>query len=1308
MKNLGFLLTVLIFVGCAKEAPYEEIKTPDQQIIAKDSVILGIQEPNNGITNDQLAENLPVMEAQLAKLNEQKRKLSTQVQKLNSNTNTNSNGISQDVIALQESIKVVDEQIIQLNEELKPYKEKLEARNTEYLYLVSTLGAPREVASQAPFFQGEEKIVKFRYEEDGLKLYESEKDLRFNDNPLNSSPVLTIPGEYVEYRCKTNDQGDCLNKEEENKDISWKQKSLFKPDFDKLEVHETNEVNLFANNDFCFSEIKKKAVSVEVTREIVNIEVEKTYQLQDSWLCKVINFLDNDQQLANTSFKVRYFYSIAKLNSLASKGYQSVDYPLQDHNDFGFFTNKIKRLGNNFDPNRPEISYKLNRFNPDKKVIDYHLSATFNKKENLYLRDATYKAIESINQSFARANTDLRINLINAPSAKEEKKSGDLRYNTIVLIDEPLANGLLGYGPSVSHPRTGEILQAHTNMYSGVLRTGVRRSYHSMVLLSQEELKKKKAAAATTTKNNQKPSQQLNTQANSRARVSVNNNIDLDRKIKLETKFLQSVNHNELANIHYNHSRAKAANERLLHAKMDFLDHAKLADHRKGIKGIELKYDQDFKNVDRHDVINMHSENNAYHIEMFNFNALAKEIMPGVKEIPGILEADGTLKSWDDLSESVQEKVSKIIMVNTYSATLVHEIGHNLGLRHNFMGSTDHDNFYSDEEATKLGLNHIPQYSSIMDYAYSDLNELSVLGKYDIAALRYAYAREVELIDANGDSQFSPVGQSLNDLKTTLDSTGLKVKNYNYCTDENAGLSVLCNRFDEGTNVKEIAQHYSDSYIARYDRLNWRDGRTNFSTYDIIDYVSYNMGQFRRMRKVYEMFELYQGFFGAEFMEEGCSDDLLKDPQYTEVCTDINQIRDGALIAGNFFLDILKTPDVTCAAISAMNPTQTQYLSLAEIFEEAKWRLNLVDVPKTCFDPAIMSYLADPQNMFQMPFVVTGEAGRYLNSIKDPDPRYPYASDIRVRGVWTDKMLAMRYLTTRIDENVSSDAKKGSLADISSIRLKLDNLLDHMVLGKRLADPIKFRRADGSEYIEDHFELSGTNYKVAESPYQQLARYFGLPTSGSQTLNGALIANAVWYTETDDFDTQDQAETFVDSLSVFKTMKTTVIDPNKQKEFIVGKYKYVAQEEHRVANELVAAKTNLDVLKFVDKASAEKVFEARTTLPAGLDTDTMIVLTSFRVETIQGFIIQLSDPNAVIPDPKDLSPDLAAVVRLGVKGLQDALQVLDDMNKAPADATDQEQLAYASELDVLNEYINGDLERRVSTFKQSIELLYPL
>ncbi len=65
-----------------------------------------------------------------------------------------------------------------------------------------------------------------------------------------------------------------------------------------------------------------------------------------------------------------------------------------------------------------------------------------------------------------------------------------------------------------------------------------------------------------------------------------------------------------------------------------------------------------------------------------------------------------------------------MLTITTYTNTLVHEIGHNLGLRHNFKGSNDSNNYLSPAQAEALGINGIPAYSSTMDYAPSMFDEI--------------------------------------------------------------------------------------------------------------------------------------------------------------------------------------------------------------------------------------------------------------------------------------------------------------------------------------------------------------------------------------------------------------------------------------------------------------------------------------------------------------------------------------------------------------------------------------------------------
>lgn len=104
----------------------------------------------------------------------------------------------------------------------------------------------------------------------------------------------------------------------------------------------------------------------------------------------------------------------------------------------------------------------LNRFNPDQGSIKYYLSDNFFEEKNKLFLDATLQSIDKMNQALNVFGADAgkpEIEIVNKTKAAGIHP-GDLRYNVINLIDEPLANGLLGYGPSVSNPMTGKSSKA--------------------------------------------------------------------------------------------------------------------------------------------------------------------------------------------------------------------------------------------------------------------------------------------------------------------------------------------------------------------------------------------------------------------------------------------------------------------------------------------------------------------------------------------------------------------------------------------------------------------------------------------------------------------------------------------------------------------------------------------------------------------------------------------------------------------------------------------------------------------------------
>jgi hypothetical protein len=143
-------------------------------------------------------------------------------------------------------------------------------------------------------------------------------------------------------------------------------------------------------------------------------------------------------------------------------------------------------------------------------------------------------------------------------------------------------------------------------------------------------------------------------------------------------------------------------------------------------------------------------------------------------------------KAMQDILQTLRPVFMEELYKRIYFGVAIHEVGHTLGLRHNFEASTDALNFhpkYWDLRVTKQGDNYVPvglwgetpeqaaqsireyQYSSVMDYYIKFNMPWAGLGLYDIAAIKYAYAGTMEVFRTNPDlSQF----QNYLDVDPTL------------------------------------------------------------------------------------------------------------------------------------------------------------------------------------------------------------------------------------------------------------------------------------------------------------------------------------------------------------------------------------------------------------------------------------------------------------------------------------------------------------------------------------------------------------
>ena len=170
------------------------------------------------------------------------------------------------------------------------------------------------------------------------------------------------------------------------------------------------------------------------------------------------------------------------------------------------------------------------------------------------------------------------------------------------------------------------------------------------------------------------------------------------------------------------------------------------------------------------------------------------------KEMNLTLNEDGT-PDWDDknnskLKDQYEEKLMYAIYdpleKMQYKGVAEHEMGHTMGLRHNFIGSTDQrnyvDNYYASEnypammegikeklieakedpnynpatfgikayrykKAFETDINYYT-YTSVMDYQREVYIHAVGLGKYDLAALKFVYGRTFEQIKIAGDAEY--------------------------------------------------------------------------------------------------------------------------------------------------------------------------------------------------------------------------------------------------------------------------------------------------------------------------------------------------------------------------------------------------------------------------------------------------------------------------------------------------------------------------------------------------------------------------
>ena len=129
---------------------------------------------------------------------------------------------------------------------------------------------------------------------------------------------------------------------------------------------------------------------------------------------------------------------------------------------FGYFKSTVSFKDSSNRLCKDCVKEYIDRFNPQKSTVEFALTENFYKPENAGLKAATEYGIKIINEGLKESGAKMRLSLL---GKKDNLIEGDIRTNLISMVEDPITRGLLGYGPSIPNPLTGEIVHARTVMF---------------------------------------------------------------------------------------------------------------------------------------------------------------------------------------------------------------------------------------------------------------------------------------------------------------------------------------------------------------------------------------------------------------------------------------------------------------------------------------------------------------------------------------------------------------------------------------------------------------------------------------------------------------------------------------------------------------------------------------------------------------------------------------------------------------------------------------------------------------------------